>query len=47
MVYATLLAAIGDVAHPGWRASAGGLYRLWRDPGYAIGALLPARRRFA
>ncbi len=40
MVYPTLLAAIGDVAHPLWRASSVGAYRLWRDLGYAIGALL-------
>jgi MFS family permease len=40
MVYPTLLAAIGDVAHPGWRASAVGVYRLWRDAGFAVGALL-------
>ena len=40
MVYPTLLAAIGDVAHPRWRGSAVGVYRLWRDLGYAIGALL-------
>ena len=40
MVYPTLLAAIGDVAHPSWRASAVGIYRLWRDSGYAIGAVL-------
>ena len=40
MVYPTLLAAIGDVAHPLWRASAVGVYRLWRDLGYAVGALL-------
>ena len=40
MVYPTLLAAIGDVAHPTWRASAVGVYRLWRDLGYAVGALL-------
>lgn len=40
MVYPTLLAAIGDVAHPAWRASAVGVYRLWRDMGYAVGALL-------
>src|SRR3990170_7708600 len=40
MVYPTLLAAIGDVAHPEWRASSVGVYRLWRDGGYAIGALL-------
>jgi MFS family permease len=40
MVYPTLLAAVGDVAHPGWRASAVGVYRLWRDLGYAAGALV-------
>jgi len=40
MVYPTLLAAVGDVAHPGWRASAVGVYRFWRDLGYAMGALL-------
>ena len=40
MVYPTLLAAIGDVAHPSWRASSVGVYRLWRDAGYAFGALL-------
>ena len=40
MVYPTLLAAIGDVAHASWRASSVGVYRLWRDLGYAIGALL-------
>jgi MFS family permease len=40
MVYPTLLATIGDVAHPSWRASAVGVYRLWRDLGYAFGALL-------
>jgi len=40
MVYPTLLAAIGDVAHPRWRASSVGVYRLWRDAGFAVGALL-------
>jgi MFS family permease len=40
MVYPTLLATIGDVVHPRWRASAVGVYRLWRDLGYAAGALL-------
>ena len=40
LVYPTLLAAIGDVAHPSWRASAVGVYRLWRDLGYAAGAVL-------
>jgi MFS family permease len=34
------LAAVSDVAHPKWRASSIGVYRLWRDGGYAIGALI-------
>ncbi|MGH9155264.1 MAG: MFS transporter, partial [Acidimicrobiales bacterium] len=38
MVYPTLLAVVGDVAHPSWRASAVGVYRLWRDIGFAVGA---------
>jgi len=40
LVYPTLLAVISDVAHPEWRGSAVGVYRLWRDGGYAVGALL-------
>lgn len=40
MVYPTLLAAIGDVVNPAWRASTVGVYRFWRDLGYAVGALL-------
>jgi MFS family permease len=40
MVYPTLLASIGDVAHPAWRARSVGIYRLWRDAGFAVGALL-------
>jgi MFS family permease len=40
MVYPTLLATIGDVAHPAWRARSVGVYRLWRDAGFAVGALL-------
>jgi MFS family permease len=40
LVYPTLLAAVSDVSHPEWRASAVGVYRLWRDGGYAVGALL-------
>ena len=40
MVYPTLLAAVGDVAHPAWRARSVGVYRLWRDGGFAVGALL-------
>jgi MFS family permease len=40
LVYPTLLAAVADTAEPTWRASAVGVYRLWRDSGYVIGALL-------
>jgi MFS family permease len=39
LVYPTLLATIGDVAHPAWRARSVGVYRLWRDGGFAVGAL--------
>ena len=40
MVYPTLLASVGDVAHPLWRGSAIGVYRFWRDAGYAAGAVV-------
>ncbi|MHA6784315.1 MFS transporter [Pseudonocardia saturnea] len=40
MVYPALLAAVGDVAHPAWRARSVGVYRLWRDGGFAVGALV-------
>ena len=40
LVYPTLMAAVGDVAHPRWRATAVGVYRLWRDTGYVVGALV-------
>jgi MFS family permease len=40
MVYPTLLAVVGDVAHPSWRARSVGVYRFWRDGGFAVGALV-------
>lgn len=40
MVYPALLAAVSDAAHPSWRASSVGVYRFWRDFGYAVGALM-------
>ena len=40
LVYPTLIAAVGDVAHPTWRARAVGVYRLWRDAGYVVGGLI-------
>lgn len=39
MVYPTLQASISDIAQPEWRASSMGVYRFWRDSGYAFGAL--------
>ena len=39
LLYPVLLAAVGDVAHPAWRGTALGVYRLWRDGGYAVGGL--------
>ena len=38
MAYPTLIAAVGDIAHPRWRGTAVGVYRLWRDLGFAMGA---------
>jgi MFS family permease len=40
LVYPTLIAAVGDAAHPLWRATSVGVYRLWRDTGYVVGGLL-------
>jgi predicted MFS family arabinose efflux permease len=40
MVYPTLLAAVADNATPVWRASAIGVYRFWRDLGFAVGAVV-------
>jgi MFS family permease len=39
LLYPTLLATVSDVAAPRWRATSLGVYRLWRDSGYAFGAL--------
>lgn len=39
LLYPTLLAVVSDVAAPQWRATSLGVYRLWRDSGYAFGAL--------
>jgi MFS family permease len=39
LLYPNLIAAVADISHPHWRASALGVYRYWRDTGYAIGAL--------
>lgn len=39
MVYPTLLAVVADVADPAWRGAAVGVYRLWRDLGFVVGAV--------
>ena len=40
MVHPTFLAAIADFTHPRQRAKSIGVFRLWRDLGYAVGAIL-------
>ena len=40
LAYPNLISAVGDTAHPGWRGGALGVYRLWRDGGYAVAPLL-------
>ena len=40
LAYPNLISAVSDVAHPAWRGSALGVYRLWRDGGYAVGPLI-------
>jgi MFS family permease len=39
LTYPALLAVVGDLAAPSWRAAAVGVYRTWRDGGYVIGAV--------
>ena len=40
LVYPNLITTVGDTADPIWRGGALGVYRLWRDGGYAIGPLV-------
>ncbi|MFT5860412.1 MAG: MFS family permease [Flavobacteriaceae bacterium] len=40
MVYPTFLASIAENTHPADRAKSIGIFRLWRDSGYAVGAIL-------
>lgn len=39
LLYPNLSAAVADISPPIWRGSAIGIYRFWRDLGYAVGAL--------
>ena len=40
LVYPSLLAVISDASRPDWRSSSLGVYRLWRDGGYVVGAVM-------
>ena len=40
LLYPTLITVVGDATHPTWRATGLGVYRMWRDAGYAFGAIL-------
>ena len=40
LAYPNLITTVGDVADPAWRGAALGVYRMWRDGGYAVGPLV-------
>ncbi|ELZ78199.1 major facilitator superfamily protein [Haloferax larsenii JCM 13917] len=40
LLYPNLITVVGDAAHPTWRATGLGVYRMWRDAGYGFGAIL-------
>ncbi|GKZ16183.1 MFS transporter [Haladaptatus sp. T7] len=40
LLYPNLITVVGDAAHPSWRATGLGVYRMWRDAGYAVGAVV-------
>ncbi|WP_254524973.1 MFS transporter [Natrinema caseinilyticum] len=40
LLYPNLMTVPSDAAHPSWRASGMGVYRMWRDAGYGVGAIL-------
>ena len=40
LLYPNLMTVPGDAAHPTWRSAGMGVYRMWRDSGYAVGAVL-------
>ena len=40
LLYPNIIASVADISHPNWRSSSLGVYRYWRDTGYAIGAIL-------
>ncbi|QSG12847.1 MFS family permease [Halapricum desulfuricans] len=40
LLYPNLMTVPGDAAHPSWRSAGMGVYRMWRDSGYGVGAVL-------
>ena len=40
LLYPNLITVVGDAAHPSWRATGLGVYRMWRDAGYGFGAII-------
>ena len=40
LLYPNLMTVPSDAAHPTWRSAGMGVYRMWRDSGYAVGAIL-------
>ena len=40
LLYPNLMTVPGDACHPSWRAAGMGVYRMWRDSGYAVGAVV-------
>ncbi|WP_232702339.1 MFS transporter [Halobacterium wangiae] len=40
LLYPNLMTVPSDAAHPSWRSAGMGVYRMWRDAGYAVGAVL-------
>ncbi|MFA9415367.1 MFS transporter [Natrinema sp. HArc-T2] len=40
LLYPNLMTVPSDAAHPTWRSAGMGVYRMWRDAGYGVGAIL-------
>jgi len=40
LLYPNLMTVPSDACHPSWRAAGMGVYRMWRDAGYGVGAIL-------
>jgi len=40
LLYPNLMTVPGDACHPSWRSTGMGVYRMWRDAGYGVGAIV-------